>query len=131
MFGQPESSRSLFFFFFFFFGHHDWTDKYVVVTAETVNTKHRQIHSLLSYRRASRCFNQNTNVKKTKSKQKETDSGTKSEYLVSKIVSELVSNQSGHCNLRGGGECTLTTYGFSLSTHTQSHVQPHNQNVTV
>lgn len=34
-FGLPESSLSL---SFTFFGHHDWTYRHVVVTAETVNT---------------------------------------------------------------------------------------------
>lgn len=67
------SARVLFSLLQSLFGHHDWTDKHVVVTAETVNTNTDNTHSLLSYRRASRCFNQNTHTKE--------DSGTKSETL--------------------------------------------------
>lgn len=98
---------------FFLFGQHDWTDEYVVLTAETV-TQAQMTHSLLSYRRASRCFDQNTCKKRTGKKGR---CSTKSEHLLSKIVLELVSCQSGH--LTGENQCEhrcfvlwMTTYGF-------------------
>lgn len=72
----------------FFFGHHDWTDKHVVVTAETVNVNTDDTRPLEFIGGLSRCFNQNTH---TTTKKKKKTVVPNLERLVSKIVSELVS----------------------------------------
>lgn len=90
LFGLPSPlSLSLSFGLFFFFGHHDWTDKHVVVTAETVNVNTDDTRPLEFIGGLSRCFNQNTHTHNDKKKKKTVVPNL--ERLVSKIVSELVS----------------------------------------
>lgn len=67
------------------FGHHDWTDKHVVVTAETVNTNtdKTQPRVIGGLQGALTKTHKKTEVPNLI-------------HLVSKIVSEWISNQSGH-----------------------------------